>query len=495
MIQSRAMKFFRRVTRRAALAVIVTTLLSACSSLPQVNVGDIARIAATPMALVPDATVTPAPPEVSTAALVKQRSRIRVGIRYDAPPLARVNADGKLEGMDVDLAREFARRWLGGERNVEFVQVTSISAPQKIRSREIDLAMGGLVHARAAEADADFSLTYLNDGEAMLVRTGTFSDFVSMAQRTVTYIDLPSTNALSAAQIENNVTVTLQGQNSYRAAVNDLLAGSTDGVVGRWRRLRATAMGDPALAIASVFTVEPVAIMLPQNDSDWADLVNLTLSSIILDGTFNQMYEKWFGAAPDAAQTIAQLTPLQLVDLPDALSRRDGLSAMRAANVVRVGFDPQATPFAFVNGEGQPEGYEVDLVREMARRWFGDPSIAQFTPTGMDQLANALNGSALDLGIGGVQRTAANERSMDFSSATFVSSGVPLGIALPTNDSALRDLVNLTLQDMLADGAYARIFGKWFPDQAINEIERWPGNNPTIEMLLAPPTPALMPTP
>jgi len=464
-------------------------ILAACSGLPQIDLSDvvavdeIARLAATPAVVAP-AVPTAVPPTVSTAALVRRRSVIRVGIRYDAPPLARVNAEGELEGLDVDLAREFARRWLGSERNVEFVQVTSQSAARKLSNREVDLAMGGLIHTRPADASADFSLRYLYDGEAILVRAGEFADFPSMARRTVTYVDFRSAAALGDAQVASNITVSLQVRNSYRAAVNDLLSGATDGVIGRWRRLRATAAGEPALAVASVLTVEPVAIMLPNNDSDWADLVNLTLSAMAADGTFARMYEKWFGAPPDPIERIAQPLALQLASLPDAIAPGDRLSAIRTSGLVRIGFDPRATPFTVLNERGEPAGYEVELTREMARRWFGNPAQAQFTALPPEQLARALASGTIELAIGGIQRTSQNERAMDFSIATFSSGGVPLGIALPTNDSALRDLVNFTLQDMWADGAFARIFQRWFPDQPMNAITPWPGSEPSIQALL-----------
>jgi hypothetical protein len=45
--------------------------------------------------------------------------------------------------MDVDLAREFARRWLGSERNAEFVQVTTATAAERVARREVDLALAG----------------------------------------------------------------------------------------------------------------------------------------------------------------------------------------------------------------------------------------------------------------------------------------------------------------------------------------------------------------
>lgn len=480
-----------RTTRLSACLLACTLALAACADLPRIDLGDIAgvgeiaRLAATPAVVAPAVMPTAAPPTVSTAALVKQRTRIRVGIRYDAPPLSRVNADGELEGMDVDLARELARRWLGSERNVEFVQVTAQSAPGKVKNREVDLALGGLIHTRPAEAEVDFGLTYLYDGEALLVRAGEFADFPSLAQRTVTYIDFPSAAALGDAQIASNITVSLQVRNSYRAAVNDLLAGATDAVAGRWRRLRATAASDPSLAIATVFTVEPVAIMLPHNDSNWADLVNLTLTAIIADGTFGELYQKWFGAPPDPVEIVAQPLPLQLASLPDSIVPRDGLSVIRQSGVVRVGFDPQAAPFSIANANGEAEGYEVELVREMARRWFGNPAQAQFIPLPADQLASALSGGTIEMAIGGIRRTGANERAVDFSITTFSSGGVPLAIALPTDDSALRDLVNLTLQDMWADGAFTRLFQRWFPDQTINPITPWPGSGPSIESLLA----------
>lgn len=38
----------------------------------------------------------------------------------------------------------------------------------------------------------------------------------------------------------------------------------------------------------------------------------------------------------------------------------------------------------------------------------------------------------------------------------------PVAIALPQDDSAWRDLVNFTLQDMISDGALERIYNKWF---------------------------------
>lgn len=56
----------------------------------------------------------------------------------------------------------------------------------------------------------------------------------------------------------------------------------------------------------------------------------------------------------------------------------------------------------------------------------------------------------------------------------------PYGIGLPENDSAWRDLINFTLQDMWKDGTYKKIYNKWYgPDTPYyfpltEKIEMWP---------------------
>jgi ABC-type amino acid transport substrate-binding protein len=472
--------------KTAKLGLIITFALTACSDLPRVDLeGIIARAAATPVVVIEDDDATPVPVTLSTAALVKRRSAIRVGIRYDAPPLARVNEAGELEGMDVDLARELARRWLGSERNAEFVQVTTATAAEKVAKREVDLALGGLTIQRSAERIADFSIAYLSDGEAILTRAGEFSDFRSLVRQRVTYVDFATVVALGDIQAATNLTVAIQARNSYQTALNDLLDGATDGVAGRLRRLRVAAAENSSLSIPVVLTSEPVAIMLPPNDSAWADLVNLTLAAMLADGTFRRLHERWFRTAPEPLEGIPQPAPPSLASLPNTIELRNALGAIRTAQSIRVGLNPQAPPFSMLNDAGQPTGYEVALVREMARRWFGDPGRVQFLPLAPDQVAAALVDGSVQLAIGSIQRVGDNERRMDFSLTTFNSAGVPLAVALPTNDSGLRDLVNFTLQDMHADGTLGRIFQRWFPDQPAPAIPRWLGSEPDAAALLA----------
>jgi ABC-type amino acid transport substrate-binding protein len=51
---------------------------------------------------------------------------------------------------------------------------------------------------------------------------------------------------------------------------------------------------------------------------------------------------------------------------------------------------------------------------------------------------------------------------------------VPLALGFPQGDSAFRDLVNLTLQAMKAEGQFDALYTSWF-DDALPLLEVWPG--------------------
>jgi ABC-type amino acid transport substrate-binding protein len=66
---------------------------------------------------------------------------------------------------------------------------------------------------------------------------------------------------------------------------------------------------------------------------------------------------------------------------------------------------------------------------------------------------------------------------------------VPLALGVPAGDSAFRDLVNLTLQVMKADGELDTVYRVWFAD-APPEVARWPGA-PYRDLRLAVTPPAI----
>ena len=195
---------------------------------------------------------------------------------------------------------------------------------------------------------------------------------------------------------------------------------------------------------------------------------------MVIDGTYAKIYQKWWGAPPEAIGYLPGKAQPKLGELSSTLAPKQVYDQMRIGGQMRVGYAlPSGVLAQLVQLDegGQPTGLEADLVRELSRRLLQNDGNAQFFALQPNQIAQQLAEGRIDLAIGAIQRTQENERIMDFSSPT-ADSGIaqlngqlaaPTGIALAIDDSALRDALSLALDDMKTDGTYDALRAKWFP--------------------------------
>lgn len=521
-----------------------------------------ARSATTPMP-------TPLPPGTTVAARILTRGHLLVGVRYDLRPFGYVTDEGTLAGFDLDLGREFARRWLGDPRAVVFRQVRSDTAVGHLQAGDVDLVLAALPHTQDREAGADFTLPYFTDGEALLIRAGDVNAIAGPANLSgipVGYVSWSQSG--DALQRSVNFPLTLQPYDRFDRAVMALGTGEVAAVADLRSRLFWGMQIQPGTVIVGQYTAFPLAIAFPQNDAYFADLVNLTFQEMLADGTYARLYEQWFvpELPPPVERWPGNEVPL-LANAPATASPFDTIAAIQVRGRVIAAFVADRYPFAYTDETGAAEGYEVRLVRRMVERWLGSPDAVDFVPTTADTGKEMLRSGQADILIGGVAHTRAAEMAIDFGLTTYetgegllVTQGspfgdlaslngqqiaavtgstsgnvvlavardagvaltvvpqptleaalaslqegqvvaiagertelfrltrstpgltmlplrltrVPVALGLPPGDSAFRDLVNLTLQAMKADGQFDTIYTAWFND-APPPFEIWPG--------------------
>ena len=245
------------------------------------------------------APATPAPAGGSTLDRVKKTGVVRVGIRFDNPPLSYIDEDGNWVGFDVDLAEELARR-LGVK--LERVKVDETTRISFLQEGKIDMAVASMNHTRSRDDAVDFTITYFWDNQTFLVRKGTFHSLKDMFGRKV------AMNAGSSAIPAWKKYLAQHGGPEPEiveftdkvAAMQALRDGAVDGYAEDSITLRALAAGDPSLGLLPEgFNRVQYGIGVPENDSEWRDLINYTLQEIWKDGTYHRIYQKWLG--PDAA--------------------------------------------------------------------------------------------------------------------------------------------------------------------------------------------------
>lgn len=226
---------------------------------------------------------------------VKESGTVRVGIRFDNPPLSFIDDEGNWVGFDVDLANALVDE-LGLE--IEQVRVDETTRISFLQEDKIDMAVASMNHTRAREEAVDFSITYFWDNQSFLVRKGTYSHIDElMGQKVAANAGssaIPSWQAYSS-QAGGPAPEIVEFTDKL-AAVQALRDGAVEGYTEDNITLLALAAGDPNLELLpGGHNPVQFGIGLPENDSEWRDAVNVALQELWKDGTYQEIYDKWLG--------------------------------------------------------------------------------------------------------------------------------------------------------------------------------------------------------
>lgn len=237
---------------------------------------------------------------------IQQRGKLLVGVAYDLAPFGFVGERGSIQGFDIDLSREFARRWLGDATALELVRVTPETAIPLLRAGQVDLIIAALPLTWHNRAMIDFSQSYFADGQSVLTRVDSPVQRLADLDQTVVAVSsgLESVNALTTlimgAATGGSVGPTVLPFQELRSAQQALLLGQVDAVIGSSVALAQLQQANPMLKIAVAdFTRQAYAIGIPPFDAQLRDQVNLTLQALAAEGVYATFYQQWFGATPD----------------------------------------------------------------------------------------------------------------------------------------------------------------------------------------------------
>jgi polar amino acid transport system substrate-binding protein len=229
---------------------------------------------------------------------VMETKTIRCGLMTNSIPGAYFNEDGDWVGFDVDIAKEIADR-LGCK--LERVKVTDKTRITFIQQGRIDMSVANMTHKRERDKSIDFSITYFFDGQKLLAKKGEFDEWkdfvgkkIATTQGTTSEINIKNLlKKLGDPNYEKNV-ISFQ---DYASAFNALKMGRVDAFTTDSTILLGYAAKQPGEyeLVGDFFSDEPYGIGLPEDDSKWRDTINFTLQDMWKDGTYMEIYNKWYG--------------------------------------------------------------------------------------------------------------------------------------------------------------------------------------------------------
>jgi len=229
---------------------------------------------------------------------------VRVGVRFDNPPLSFIEEDGEWVGFDVDLANALADQ-LGVA--IEMIKVDETTRISFLQEGKIDIAVASMNHTRSREDAIDFSITYFWDNQSFLIRKGTYTSLKEiMGQKVAANAGSSTIDSWTTySEAHGGPAPEFVEFTDKLAAMQALRDGVVEGYTEDNITLLTLAAGDPELElIPGGHNLVQFGIGLPNNDSVLRDQVNYALQELWKNGTYQEIYDKWF-VGPQAAVPLA----------------------------------------------------------------------------------------------------------------------------------------------------------------------------------------------
>jgi signal transduction histidine kinase/DNA-binding NarL/FixJ family response regulator len=281
-------------------------------------------------------------PAVSTGWSAESKNLpVRSASEIDYPPYCIVTEDGRADGFSVELLRA-ALNAMG--RDVSF---TTGTWPEVMKSLVVGRIQVLPLVGRTPERDTlfDFTFPYLTMHGAIIVREGA-ADIINPADLKGKRVAVMQGDNAEEYLRRSNIGAVIVPRSSFEIALRELSAGKHDAVViqklvafqlmqkAGLRNLRA--VGPPLRDFVQNF-----CFAVRKNDHKLLATLNEGLAIVMADGTFRRLYAKWFSTLEAVGRSRSRIV---------------------------VGGDSDYPPYEYLDSNGQPTGFNVDLTRAVARR-------------------------------------------------------------------------------------------------------------------------------
>ncbi len=236
-----------------------------------------------------------------TLEAVKARGTLIVGVRSDFPPLSYLDGQGQPTGFEVDLAHYLARQLLGDEGKLRLVPVQAGNRLTALLSGSADMLIAAVTATEDRATVLAVSEPYFLSGTLLLVpRNSSIRDFGDLPGKRVAVLEGTIQEGAWEPVVREPVVrgvIRVQLRN-VAAAVAALRAGQVDALAEDDVLILALARQNPDLvAVGKPFRPHPYAIAMRKGDPELLAWVNNQLRKAKADGTYDQLWNRYFGDA------------------------------------------------------------------------------------------------------------------------------------------------------------------------------------------------------
>ena len=208
------------------------------------------------------------------------------------PPYEMTNDAGEFEGIDVEMAGEIAKR-LGLELQIDDMDFDA--ALLAVQQGKSDIAMAGITITEDRLVNMDFSNTYANGVQSVIVPEG--SDITSPDDLAGKLVGVQRGTTGYTFCIDEFGEDAVAPFDNGNTAVQNLVSGKVDAVVIDNAPAQEYVAANPGLTILdTAFADEDYAIGVAKGNTQLLDAINSILAEMEADGTTQAIIDKYISA-------------------------------------------------------------------------------------------------------------------------------------------------------------------------------------------------------
>lgn len=229
---------------------------------------------------------------------VKSTKTINWGVKADTPLFGSMSIKtGKINGFEIDLAKALTKEMLGKNAKANFVTTTANTKIQLLKNRNVDAVIAAMTITPEREKQVDFSKPYFPAGQSVMVaKDSKIKNVKDLNNKKVLVVK--GTTAADAVKKFAPKAEILQFDD-YGQAFAALKAGQGNAFVTDNGILVGILRDSSGYKlVGGNFTNQPYGIAVNKGQTKMDKQINLALTKLEKNGTYNRLLKKWFGNIP-----------------------------------------------------------------------------------------------------------------------------------------------------------------------------------------------------
>lgn len=215
------------------------------------------------------------------------------------------NKDGDIVGFDVDLIDLLAKE-LGVKQTIVDIDWNQVTSGAAYKAKTCELGMGGMTITPEREEAIAFSEPYFEATQALLVKKDSgYTGLADLDGKRVG-VQTDTTGEIYGNEHSDEFGYTPVTFDDYSLEVNAVKSGTIDAAINDDTVLYKFEKTNPDTEVVEEFdTGEEYgfgALKDDKNATKLLDMLNAAIEKARDDGTYDEIYKRWFGVAPGGGQ-------------------------------------------------------------------------------------------------------------------------------------------------------------------------------------------------